>query len=44
MKSKSLLILATIVVGITVGLSIHGVKHATQSQQYNKEIIPHVRT
>ena len=44
MKVKYMLIMATIVVAVTVGMSIHGVKQNVASRQtHSQEIVPHVK-
>ena len=44
MKGKHMLIMATIVVAVTVGMAIHGVKQkVAASQAHPQEITPHVK-
>ena len=44
MKVKHMLIMATIVVAVTVGMSIHGFKQkVAASQTHSQEIVPHVK-
>ena len=44
MKVKYMLIMATIVVAVTIGMAIHGVKQkVASSQAHSQEITPHVK-